>query len=56
MRITLPLQRSTGGLYVCMRTFLGLGREFVELHARRTRDTIFLHIKRTRKPPAQVSQ
>ena len=48
------LQRSPGGLYVCMKTFLGLGRDYVELHARKTHNTIFLHIKSTKKPP-QVS-
>lgn len=50
------LQRSPQGLYVCMKTFLGLGRDYVELHARKTHNTIFLHIRRTKKQPPQVSQ
>ena len=50
------LQRSPEGLYVCMRTFLGLGRDYIELHARKTHNTIFLHIRRTKKQPPQVSQ
>ncbi|XP_073970641.1 ubiquitin specific protease 5 [Rhodnius prolixus] len=36
------------GLYVCLQTFLGLGRDFVERHYRRTGSKVYLHIKRDR--------
>ncbi|XP_070802447.1 ubiquitin carboxyl-terminal hydrolase 13 isoform X2 [Pituophis catenifer annectens] len=35
-----------GGLYVCMNTFLGFGREHVERHYRKTGQCVYLHIKR----------
>ncbi|RXM97419.1 Ubiquitin carboxyl-terminal hydrolase 5 [Acipenser ruthenus] len=41
---------SEGGLYVCMSTFLGFGKQFVERHYRKTGQRAYLHIKRTRKP------
>uniref|UniRef100_A0A8C7DX67 Ubiquitin carboxyl-terminal hydrolase n=1 Tax=Naja naja TaxID=35670 RepID=A0A8C7DX67_NAJNA len=37
---------SEGGLYVCMNTFLGFGREHVERHYRKTGQCVYLHIKR----------
>ena len=43
-------QQSEGGLYVCMNTFLGLSKEFVEVHARKTGNMIFYHIRSVRKP------
>ncbi|XP_041125466.1 ubiquitin carboxyl-terminal hydrolase 5 isoform X1 [Polyodon spathula] len=41
---------SEGGLYVCMSTFLGFGKQFVERHYRKSGQRAYLHIKRTRKP------
>uniref|UniRef100_A0A8C9T8K8 Ubiquitin carboxyl-terminal hydrolase n=1 Tax=Scleropages formosus TaxID=113540 RepID=A0A8C9T8K8_SCLFO len=40
---------SEGGLYVCMNTFLGFGREHVERHYRKTGQSVYLHLKRTVK-------
>ncbi|XP_048362758.1 ubiquitin carboxyl-terminal hydrolase 13 isoform X2 [Sphaerodactylus townsendi] len=37
---------SEGGLYVCMKTFLGFGREHVERHYRKTGQSVFMHLKR----------
>ncbi|XP_065700555.1 ubiquitin carboxyl-terminal hydrolase 13 isoform X1 [Patagioenas fasciata] len=37
---------SEGGLYVCMNTFLGFGREHVERHYRKTGHCVYLHLKR----------
>ncbi|XP_059811489.1 ubiquitin carboxyl-terminal hydrolase 5 isoform X1 [Hypanus sabinus] len=41
---------SEGGLYICMNTFLGFGKSFVERHYRKTGQRAFLHLKRTRVP------
>ncbi|XP_078729533.1 ubiquitin carboxyl-terminal hydrolase 5-like isoform X1 [Lampetra fluviatilis] len=38
-----------GGLYLCLNSFLGFGREHVERHFRRTGQRLYLHIQRTRK-------
>lgn len=40
---------SEGGLYICMNTFLGFGKQFVERHHLKTGQRAFLHLKRTRK-------
>lgn len=40
------LQESEGGLYVCMNTFLGFGREHVERHYRKTGQSVYMHLKR----------
>uniref|UniRef100_A0A8C9WEC1 Ubiquitin carboxyl-terminal hydrolase 13 n=1 Tax=Scleropages formosus TaxID=113540 RepID=A0A8C9WEC1_SCLFO len=40
---------SEGGLYVCMNTFLGFGREHVERHYRKTGQSVYMHLKRTIK-------
>ncbi|XP_019388312.1 PREDICTED: ubiquitin carboxyl-terminal hydrolase 13 [Crocodylus porosus] len=37
---------SEGGLYVCMNTFLGFGREHVERHYRKTGQCAYMHLKR----------
>ncbi|XP_069474777.1 ubiquitin carboxyl-terminal hydrolase 13 isoform X2 [Ambystoma mexicanum] len=37
---------SEGGLYVCMSTFLGFGREHVERHYRKTGQCVYMHLKR----------
>uniref|UniRef100_A0A8C8DKQ4 Ubiquitin carboxyl-terminal hydrolase n=1 Tax=Oryzias sinensis TaxID=183150 RepID=A0A8C8DKQ4_9TELE len=37
---------SEGGLYVCMNTFLGFGREHVERHYRKTGQSVYMHLKR----------
>ncbi|XP_048397533.1 ubiquitin carboxyl-terminal hydrolase 13 [Stegostoma tigrinum] len=43
---------SEGGLYVCMNTFLGFGREHVERHYRKTGQCVYMHLKRTIKEKA----
>ncbi|KAK7487678.1 hypothetical protein BaRGS_00021097 [Batillaria attramentaria] len=47
------LQESETGLYVCMNSFLGLGKRFVEPYSAKTGNAVFLHIRRFRKevPP-----
>lgn len=40
---------SETGLYVCMKSFLGLGRNHVERHHRKTRNCIYLHLKRIKR-------
>uniref|UniRef100_A0A3Q4HK96 Ubiquitin carboxyl-terminal hydrolase n=1 Tax=Neolamprologus brichardi TaxID=32507 RepID=A0A3Q4HK96_NEOBR len=50
---------SEGGLYVCMNTFLGFGREHVERHYRKTGQSVYMHLKRhvkeVRLPAPSVS-
>ncbi|XP_033884824.2 ubiquitin carboxyl-terminal hydrolase 13-like isoform X3 [Acipenser ruthenus] len=43
---------SEGGLYVCMNTFLGFGREHVERHYRKTGQCVYMHLKRNFKEKA----
>lgn len=43
-------QESDGGLYICMNTFLGFGKQYVEKHYQKTGQRVYLHLKRTRKP------
>lgn len=43
-------QESSGGLYICMNTFLGFGKHYVERHFQKTGQRVYLHLKRTRKP------
>ncbi|GAA6102539.1 ubiquitin carboxyl-terminal hydrolase 13 isoform X1 [Tachysurus ichikawai] len=43
---------SEGGLYVCMNTFLGFGREHVERHYRKTGQSVYMHLKRNVKQKA----
>ncbi|MBN3286001.1 UBP13 hydrolase, partial [Polyodon spathula] len=44
-----------GGLYVCMNTFLGFGREHVERHYRKTGQCVYMHLKRTMKEVSKPS-
>ncbi|KAI5745346.1 hypothetical protein M8J76_010288 [Diaphorina citri] len=36
------------GLYVCLKTFLGVGKDFLEQHMKKTDSNVYLHIKRTK--------
>lgn len=36
------------GLYVCLKTFLGIGKEFLDQHLQKTDSNVYLHIKRTK--------
>lgn len=47
---------SPTGLYICMNTFLGLGKQHVERHCKKSGNTVFLHIKRRRKAIHKVSE
>ncbi|XP_063233361.1 ubiquitin carboxyl-terminal hydrolase 5 [Bacillus rossius redtenbacheri] len=38
-----------GGLYVSLKTFLGFGRDYVELYHQQTGNSVFLHIVRTKR-------
>ncbi|XP_076049156.1 ubiquitin specific protease 5 [Oratosquilla oratoria] len=40
---------SETGLYVCLNTFLGWGKEYVSWYSERTGNHVFLHLHRTRK-------
>lgn len=44
------LQESEGGLYICMNTFLGFGKQYVERHFNKTGQRVYLHLRRTRRP------
>lgn len=51
------LQESEGGLYVCMNTFLGFGREHVERHYRKTGQSVYMHLKRhVKEVPLRLPQ
>ena len=40
----IALKESETGLYVCLTTFLGFGRELVEGHVSKTGNKVFLHL------------
>ncbi|MEJ1279913.1 hypothetical protein NN561_010850 [Cricetulus griseus] len=40
---------SEGGLYICMNTFLGFGKQYVERHFNKTGQRVYLHLRRTRR-------
>lgn len=46
------MQRSEGGLYVDMSSFLAFGREHVEWNYEKTGNPVYLHIVQRRKPEA----
>lgn len=48
--LPLVLQESEGGLYICMNTFLGFGKQYVERHFNKTGQRVYLHLRRTRRP------
>ncbi|UYV68713.1 USP5 [Cordylochernes scorpioides] len=55
-RLIIEAIETETGLYVCMNTFLGVGRKYLENFYRKTGNAVYLHIKRTRKeapPPNQ---
>lgn len=45
---------SEGGLYICMNTFLGFGKQYVERHFNKTGQRVYLHLRRTRRPVGLV--
>jgi ubiquitin carboxyl-terminal hydrolase 5/13 len=46
------VQKSEGGLYVDMSSFLGFGREQLEWNYEKTGNPVYLHILQRRKPEA----
>ncbi|XP_057375327.1 ubiquitin carboxyl-terminal hydrolase 5-like [Daphnia carinata] len=40
---------SETGLYVCLNTFLGYGRDYVDHHVKKTGNKIFLHLRKIKK-------
>jgi hypothetical protein len=46
------VQKSEGGLYVDMSSFLGFGREQLEWNYEKTGNPVYLHIVKRRKPEA----
>lgn len=44
------LQESPNGIYVCLKTFLGFSRKFVELQHAKTGNAIYLNLKRIANP------
>lgn len=47
---------SDTGLYVCMNTFIGLGKKHVERYYRTTTNSVFLHLRRIRKEVPQTDE
>ena len=43
------LQRSEGGLFVDMNSFLAFGKEFVDWNYKKSGNPVYLHIKETKK-------
>lgn len=52
--LPLVLQESEGGLYICMNTFLGFGKQYVERHFNKTGQRVYLHLRRTRRPVGEA--
>lgn len=44
------IQETETGLYVCLNTFLGIGKEFLPLHHRKTGNCVFLHRRIVKQP------
>lgn len=47
---------SPTGLYVCLNTFLGFGRNYVEQYFQNSGNAIFLHIHREKKPAPETEK
>lgn len=43
-------QYTDTGLYICLRTFYGLGKEHLERHHRKTGSCVYLHLKYEKIP------
>ncbi len=46
---------SDGGLYVCLQTFLGFGKKYVEKYSSKTGRHLFLHMKKNKRPVKEDS-
>ncbi len=47
--LIIHLQESEGGLYVSLSSFLGLSRRCLEMHYQKTKESLYLLIKKTKK-------
>ena len=43
------LQECDTGIYICMNTFIGFGKKFVEHNYKKTGNAVYLHLKRVKK-------
>jgi len=48
--------KSEHGLYVCLNSFLGFGKNYVEKYAAKTGRQLFLHMKQVKKPPKESEE
>lgn len=48
------MQKSEHGLYVCLHSFLGFGKKYVEKYANKTNRHLFLHLKEIKKPQPET--
>ena len=49
LSLHLNCQESEGGLYVSLSSFLGVSGQFLDLHYQKTKEDLYLHIKKIRK-------
>ena len=55
MTIT-SFQKSEHGLYVCLNSFFGFGKKYVECYSNKTGRKLFLHMKQVKKPPKEAEE
>jgi len=48
--------KSENGIYVCLQSFLGFGKKYVEQYAAKTDRHLFLHMKQIKKPPKEETE
>ena len=48
-------QECDTGLYICMKTFVGLGEKFVNKYFEKTGNAVFLHMRRIKKEVGSIS-
>lgn len=53
LSLCIIMQKSEGGLFLDMYTFLAFGKDYVSWNYEKTRDPVYLHIKQTQKPVAE---
>ena len=49
-------QKSEHGLYVCLNSFFGFGKKYVETYSAKTGRKLFLHMKQVKKPPKEAEE
>ena len=55
-KVNCTFQKSEHGLYVCLNSFLGFGKNYVEKYAAKTGRQLFLHMKQVKKPPKESEE